>query len=226
MDTERIVLVSQDPVLLRNIVKIVDETDVAFVAIRSIAEMPPDAVPTMIVLHLELAGAVEAIREWKTLWPDCFIAGSILMPTQELWIAAQAAGCDLVANRGALPRLLEQKLAERQKGAGQVKQKELLLAKPVVNPGDGPVGRIPDAPDGSIAIFRIGEEYCAFREVCPHAGHSLSDGDFDPETRIVTCPAHGSRFDVCNGERVRGPADFPVQTYKTVVRGEELYVET
>jgi nitrite reductase/ring-hydroxylating ferredoxin subunit len=43
----------------------------------------------------------------------------------------------------------------------------------------------------------------------------LSEGDLDGT--VVTCPYHGSRFDVRDGQVVRGPATKPVQTFKVVV---------
>jgi nitrite reductase/ring-hydroxylating ferredoxin subunit len=85
------------------------------------------------------------------------------------------------------------------------------------------VGRIPDAPDGAIAIFRVGNKLCAIRDVCPHAGYSLADGELNGT--VITCPQHGSRFDICTGERIRGPSDYPVQTYGVVAEGNNLFVE-
>jgi nitrite reductase/ring-hydroxylating ferredoxin subunit len=50
--------------------------------------------------------------------------------------------------------------------------------------------------------------------MCPHAGATLSEGEV--EGSIVTCPRHGSQFDVCTGERVRGPADEGLRTMRVV----------
>ena len=74
-----------------------------------------------------------------------------------------------------------------------------------------------------IAVFRIGEKLCAFRDVCPHAGFSLADGKL--EGKVITCPEHGSQFNVCTGSRLRGPADFPIRIYRVVQEGKEIYVE-
>ena len=38
---------------------------------------------------------------------------------------------------------------------------------------------------------------------CPHEGARLSAGRLDG--RVVTCPAHGSRFDVTSGRNLSGP---------------------
>lgn len=180
--------------------------------------------PAAIVLELERPGAVSDIAEWKRRWSKCFVAGAIGVPDQELWIGATAAGCDLVANRGAFPRQLERQLSALRAGTGGVSRPRLRLrAKPVKNPGDGLVGRLPDAPDGSIVVFRVGSRLCAVRDSCPHAGASLADGKLDGT--VVTCPAHGSQFDVGTGERLRGPSDFPIRIYRAVMEGEDIYVE-
>ncbi|RMG68510.1 MAG: non-heme iron oxygenase ferredoxin subunit, partial [Calditrichaeota bacterium] len=47
----------------------------------------------------------------------------------------------------------------------------------------------------------------------------------DADSGILTCPAHGSQFQVCTGARMRGPADFPIQTYRVVVEGQDWFVE-
>ena len=53
---------------------------------------------------------------------------------------------------------------------------------------------------------------------------SLADGDFDASTGVVTCPEHGSRFNVQSGERVRGPADYSIKTYPITIEGNDIYV--
>ena len=99
-----------------------------------------------------------------------------------------------------------------------------LLAKSVVNEGDGLVARLPDNPEDPICVFRIQDEYFGIRDVCPHAGFALADGEFDATTGIVTCPEHGSRFDVHSGERIQGPADYSIKTYPIKVDGDDIYV--
>lgn len=223
----------QHPVLQNRVRAAAKASGLQVVEVTALDESPSDAaqnaigatggVPTAIVVELERVGMVEAIGEWKQRWPDCFVAASIALPDQERWIAAEAAGCDLVANRGSLARQLAKKLEALRGGESMTRRKERLLAKKVTHSGDGLIGRVPDAPDGVIAIFRIGERICAIRDVCPHASVSLADGEV--EDGIITCPAHGSRFDICSGERLRGPSDYPIQTYSALYDGDELYVE-
>ena len=58
--------------------------------------------PKMLVAELEQPGLLEELKDWKEKWPECFVAISVSEPDRELWIAAETAGADLVANRGAL----------------------------------------------------------------------------------------------------------------------------
>lgn len=46
----------------------------------------------------------------------------------------------------------------------------------------------------------------------------MSEGTFDGST--VTCPLHGSQFNVRTGAVLRGPAKDPLKTYRVTVDGE------
>ena len=181
--------------------------------------------PLLLVAELEEPGVLEEISYWKEKWPECFVALSVTEPDKELWIAAETAGADLVANRGALPRLVYDRLKLLQQGSMLVKNKVLEKAKPVMNQGDGLIGRLPDSTEDPIAVFKWKDKVCAVRDICPHAGFSLADGDFDSENGTITCPEHGSRFQVCSGERLRGPADYPLKKYRAFENGGEITVE-
>ena len=184
-----------------------------------------DTPPMVLVSELEQVGVLEEVALWKSKWPTCFVALSVSQPDKELWVAAETAGADLVANRGALPRLVFDRLKALQEGVALTKKKILLKAKPVVNDGDGLIGRLPDSTEDPIAIFKWKDRLCAVRDICPHAGFSLADGDFDAKNGNITCPEHGSRFHICSGERIRGPADYPLKTYHSFIEGDEIMVE-
>ena len=181
--------------------------------------------PKMLVTELEQPSVLNEVTEWKEKWPDCFVALSMSEPDKELWIAAETAGADLVSNRGALPRLMHERLKQLLNGKALIKNKVLQKAKPVINQGDGLIGRLPDSSEDPIAVFRWKDKVCAVRDLCPHAGFSLADGEFDEITGIVTCPEHGSRFQVCSGERIRGPADYPLKKYRAFEDGDEIMIE-
>ncbi len=52
----------------------------------------------------------------------------------------------------------------------------------------------------------------AMSNTCTHMGCSLAEGKLDGTT--VTCPCHGSQFDVATGLAVRGPASVPESRYE------------
>ena len=74
-----------------------------------------------------------------------------------------------------------------------------------------------------IAIAKAGDAFYAFGDTCTHQGCSLAQGELDGTT--VTCPCHGSEFDVTTGEVIRGPAREPVQSYPVRVEGGLVRVE-
>ena len=77
---------------------------------------------------------------------------------------------------------------------------------------------------GDAAVFNVDGSFCATQARCPHRGGLLNQGKLDGST--VTCPLHGSQFNVCSGEVLRGPALDPLMTYRVVVDGDVGRVET
>ncbi len=63
----------------------------------------------------------------------------------------------------------------------------------------------------------------AFDDTCTHTGCSLAKGKLNGTT--VTCPCHGSQFDVSSGSLLRGPASRPVRSRVVQVEGEDVLVE-
>lgn len=98
------------------------------------------------------------------------------------------------------------------------------------------VARIPKAPvptDGHairvmangtpVAVFRVGESLYALDARCTHVGGPLDQGPVHEAQ--VTCPWHGSVFDLRNGSVVRGPASRPVGSYRARFDGDTLVLE-
>jgi nitrite reductase/ring-hydroxylating ferredoxin subunit len=84
--------------------------------------------------------------------------------------------------------------------------------------------RLSDVPTGSallvgnVVVFNVGGRLCATQSKCTHRLGPLSEGKLEGST--VTCPWHGSEFDVCTGAVVRGPATEALKTYSVVVEGD------
>ena len=70
----------------------------------------------------------------------------------------------------------------------------------------------------AVGVFNLDGEYCAIEDRCSHDDGPLAEGDFDPEERVVVCPRHGSRFDICSGRPLSLPAYEPVDTFPVVVQ--------
>jgi nitrite reductase/ring-hydroxylating ferredoxin subunit/uncharacterized membrane protein len=67
-----------------------------------------------------------------------------------------------------------------------------------------------------------GGEVCAISSVCSHLGGPLAEGERQGDT--VICPLHNSRFDLCSGRVIDGPAIFPQSRYETRVRNGNIEV--
>ncbi len=201
-------LASADPLVLRGLER------VAATAGLSMASAEDDPRPEIVVIDLDRPDALQEIGFWRRRCPDAFIAGHASVPRRDLWLEAQAAGCDLVANRGAFATQLVRKLPP----PGQPRYQRLRLVEAADVPGRiGVVLRMADSPVGPVALYHVRGELCALQDVCPHAGATLSTGEL--EGSVITCPGHGSRFDIRTGERLRGPADEGLRTF-TVVQEE------
>jgi 3-phenylpropionate/trans-cinnamate dioxygenase ferredoxin component len=88
-----------------------------------------------------------------------------------------------------------------------------------------------------ILVARSGGKYYAAQNKCPHFGGDLSEGKL--EENIVTCPRHGSQFNLADGSVVRwlkgsgliaylGKTFKPpqkVSIYNVKVDGQDILVE-
>jgi nitrite reductase/ring-hydroxylating ferredoxin subunit len=78
--------------------------------------------------------------------------------------------------------------------------------------------------DKRIALFNVAGQIYAINDVCAHAGQSLAQGKF--AGKVVTCRAHGWRYDVTTGNLTTVP-DFGVASYPVqIVEGKILVAVT
>jgi nitrite reductase/ring-hydroxylating ferredoxin subunit len=111
------------------------------------------------------------------------------------------------------------------------------------------VGRVSDFCDGdrkivdvsgkSIGVFRVGGEFYALRNRCPHQFGPLCDGTLapravsggpgdlrmDPGPPLLACPWHGWEYDLATGQSFMGPGrgETPVLSYDvSVLPGREI----
>jgi nitrite reductase/ring-hydroxylating ferredoxin subunit len=177
--------------------------------------------PAVVVVDLDAPGALDSLTEVRGRWPEALVAGHLGMPDRDRWLAAERAGCDLVANRGALGSALRKRLAA---GGGPRRGRRVPLF--ALNDAAGRLGCVHHEPAEVVgepmAVYHVGTDFYACADRCPHAGGTLSEGEL--ERGVVTCPRHGSQFDVTTGERLRGPADIDIATFPTVADGGQLYL--
>jgi len=91
--------------------------------------------------------------------------------------------------------------------------------------------------DTEMLMARIGGKYYATQNKCPHFGGDLSKGKL--EGSIVTCPRHGSQFNLSDGSVVRWlkvtglissigktlKSPQKLLTYKVKVEGQDIMME-
>ena len=94
--------------------------------------------------------------------------------------------------------------------------------------GDGawlPVAQLAAVPEGGaatvyfggeqVALFHLGGRIYAIGNRCSHANGPLAEGQVEGTT--VTCPWHGSQFDLRTGQALQGPAQGRVPAYQVRV---------
>ncbi len=92
-------------------------------------------------------------------------------------------------------------------------------AKP---PEPGKANRV--TVDGTaIAVFNAGGVLFGVDAKCTHVGGPLDQGHVAGTT--VTCPWHGSEFDLRTGAVVRGPASAPVKCYRVRAEPDGLAID-
>ncbi|MGD9116392.1 MAG: Rieske 2Fe-2S domain-containing protein [Dehalococcoidia bacterium] len=101
---------------------------------------------------------------------------------------------------------------------------------------DGAMKAIPAAPE-EILLAMVGDSYYAVSNRCPHMKGKLAQGTL--EGTVVTCPLHGSQFDLKDGKVVRWlrgtgvlsrvgralKAPKNLKTYPVQVRDDQLFIE-
>ncbi len=83
--------------------------------------------------------------------------------------------------------------------------------------------RVIDIAGSKVSVAASGGRLFAFDDTCTHRGCSLGAGELAGTT--VTCPCHGSQFDVTSVAVIRGPAQQPVRSRLVEVDGKDLLLE-
>lgn len=97
------------------------------------------------------------------------------------------------------------------------------------------IGSLDELPDGKgtrhlvgdqqVLVVRIGDRLFALGNRCPHQGAPLDRGAIRAASpSSVTCPAHGSMFQLADGRVLRGPAKSPLPRYEVDVTNGEVSI--
>ena len=211
-----LLLCTADPKVVRALEAVAAE---AGLAVHPANAGPPPDDPAVAVVDLDGPGALDTLSALRERWPETLLVGHLGFPDRERWLAAEQGGCDVVANRGAVAATLRRRLAA---GAPRRGRRLPLFAAADAAGRLGVVHRAAGGPAGPVAVYHLGNRLHACADRCPHAGATLSEGEL--EGPVVTCPRHGSQFDVRTGERVRGPADAGLSTFPIVEDGGQVYL--
>ncbi len=84
-------------------------------------------------------------------------------------------------------------------------------------------GKVVQAGEKVLAVFNVAGTLYAVDNACTHVGGPLGRGRLTGT--IVTCPLHGSRFDVTSGAVVGPPARRPVKAYPVRVEAGHVLVD-
>ena len=83
--------------------------------------------------------------------------------------------------------------------------------------------RVFEVEGTKVTVANVNGKFYAIDNTCTHMGCSLANGELDGTT--VTCPCHGSQFDVTSGAVIRGPASRPERSHAVKVEKEDVLVE-
>ena len=78
------------------------------------------------------------------------------------------------------------------------------IGKPSDIPDDKPLKV--DVFDQKVLVAKVDGQYCAIANKCPHMGLPMAKGNL--EDGVLTCPYHGSKFEMCSGKNVEWVETF------------------
>ncbi len=98
------------------------------------------------------------------------------------------------------------------------------------------IGALAEYPEGKpsrvgldgldLLVVRRGQDVYVVSNRCTHQGAPLARGAFHAAGNVatITCPVHGSMFELGTGRVLRGPATTPLPTYESRVNGQMVEI--
>ncbi len=95
----------------------------------------------------------------------------------------------------------------------------------------------------AVLVAKVGNQYCSIASKCPHLGLPMAKGKF--ENGVITCPFHGSKFEICTGKNTEwvesvvgiplpgiakkmmamGKTSTDVANFAVTQEGEDLFID-
>ncbi|PWH13877.1 MAG: Rieske (2Fe-2S) protein [Anaerolineae bacterium] len=96
----------------------------------------------------------------------------------------------------------------------------------------------------NVVVNRTENGFCVVANHCPHLGLPIAGGTI--EGNVITCPFHGSKFDMCTGENLDWVTSFagaklpswsrrlvamgkkptPIETFQVTLENDDVFVIT
>ena len=74
-----------------------------------------------------------------------------------------------------------------------------------------------------LLIANVNGKYYSVCSICPHRKGPLQEGELNGNN--VTCPWHGSEFDITSGKVTKGPATENIKKYEVKVDGKDILIK-
>jgi nitrite reductase/ring-hydroxylating ferredoxin subunit/uncharacterized membrane protein len=172
------------------------------------------------VVSLTLMAAGWAFRDWETLRPENLAVVLEFASIGFMTVGGWLGGTLVYRNQIAV----DHRYADAGKWKEQYLEPDAQGWVTVQNANELEVDQMILTHVGSkrIVLARSDDGFVAFDDSCTHRGGSLADGTMSCGT--VTCPWHGSQYDVHNGKVKAGPTERPIPTYDVDQTGGEVRI--
>jgi len=80
-----------------------------------------------------------------------------------------------------------------------------------------------EVDDRLVIVFNVQGDFYCIDDVCTHDGGPLSEGEI--EGCQISCPRHGAKFDVRNGEALTMPATQATGSHEVKLDAGNIYVK-
>jgi len=77
--------------------------------------------------------------------------------------------------------------------------------------------------DFEVLVVNLDTKIFCLAGRCTHAGAPLAEGTLNGET--LTCPWHGSQFNVTDGSVLRGPAEKKLKVYSSEMQDGVVFID-